>query len=122
MSEQMKRIRHEQLQHKVTKADKIAANIEDGMTLGLSGFTRAGDAKAVPMALIERAKSETFKVDVYTGASLRSDIDKEMADAGTIGKRLPFQADPTMRKKINDGGHLFVDQHLSHTAELLRHD
>lgn len=122
MSEQMKRIRHEQLQHKVTTADKIAANIEDGMTLGLSGFTRAGDAKAVPMALIERAKSETFKVDVYTGASLGSDIDKEMADAGIIGKRLPFQADPTMRKQINDGGHLFVDQHLSHTAELLRQD
>src|SRR5699024_11030297 len=48
--------------------------------------------------------------------------DKEMADAGIIGKRLPFQADPTMRKKINDGGHLFVDQHLSHTAEVLRQD
>src|SRR5699024_11388286 len=109
MSEQMKRIRHEQLQHKVTTADKIAANIEDGMTLGLSGFTRAGDAKAVPMALIERAKSETFKVDDYTGASLGSDIDKEMADTGIIVTRLPFQADPTMRKQINDDGHLLVD-------------
>jgi succinyl-CoA:acetate CoA-transferase len=35
-------------------------------------------------------------------------------------KRLPFQADPTMRKKINDGSMMFVDQHLSHTAELIR--
>src|SRR5699024_12230462 len=35
---------------------------------------------------------------------------------------LPFQADKTMRNNINEGNHLFVDQHLSHTAELLRQD
>src|SRR5699024_2700516 len=122
MNEDMNRIRYKQLQDKVTTADKIAAHIKDGMTLGLSGFTRAGDAKAVPMALIERAKSEAFKVDVYTGASLGSDIDKEMADAGIIGKRLPFQADPTMSKKINDHGQFFFDQHISHQAELLHQD
>src|SRR5699024_6158785 len=28
----------------------------------------------------------------------------------------------TMRNNINEGNHLFVDQHLSHTAELLRQD
>src|SRR5699024_12586487 len=104
MNEDMNRIRYKQLQDKVTTADKIAAQIKDGITLGLSGFTRAGDAKAVPMALIERAKSEAFKVDVYTGASLGSDIDKEIADAGIIGKRLTFKADRTLRKKINYGG------------------
>ena len=38
----------------------------------MSGFTRAGDAKVVPMALVERAKNEKFKIDVYTGASLRT--------------------------------------------------
>src|SRR5690606_8887106 len=37
-----------------------------------------------------------------------------------VHKRLPFQADATMRKHINTGDHLFVDQHLSHTAELIR--
>ncbi|EAO51531.1 Succinyl-CoA:coenzyme A transferase [Bacillus thuringiensis serovar israelensis ATCC 35646] len=35
---------------------------------------------------------------------------------------MPFQADATMRKGINNGDFLFVDQHLSHTAELLRAD
>src|SRR5699024_12566504 len=110
------------LHTKGTTADKMAAQMKDRMKLEVSGFTRGDDAKEVPMVLIERAKSEAFKVDVYTGASLGSDIDKEMADAGIIGNRVPFQADPTMRKKINDGGHLFVDQHLSHTAELLRQD
>ncbi|MGR5874676.1 hypothetical protein ACT7DH_13015 [Bacillus pacificus] len=29
------------------------------MTLGLSGFTRAGDAKAVPFALVNRVKNDT---------------------------------------------------------------
>ena len=93
------------------------------MTLGLSGFTRAGDAKAVPTALVERAKKgETFKVNVYTGASLGSNIDKMFAEAGIVAKRLPFQAEPLMRKAINTGEHLFVDQHLSHTSEMLRAD
>ena len=90
------------------------------MTLGLSGFTRAGDAKAVPFALVERAKNEKFKVNVFTGASLGSDIDKLLSEAGIVNKRLPFQADATMRKNINAGDHLFVDHHLSHTSEIIR--
>ncbi|WP_033827450.1 acetyl-CoA hydrolase/transferase family protein [Bacillus andreraoultii] len=110
------------LKDRIVSADEAATWIEDGMTLGLSGFTRAGDAKAVPFALIERAKSQPLKVNVYTGASLGSDVDKLMAENGMILKRLPFQADKTMRTKINQGELLFVDQHLSHTAELLRAD
>ncbi|QHS22408.1 acetyl-CoA hydrolase/transferase family protein [Virgibacillus sp. MSP4-1] len=114
------RIKDSQLKEKVVSAEEAATWIQDGMTLGLSGFTRAGDVKAVPTALVKRAENESFKVNVFTGASLGSDIDKMFAEAGIIQKRLPFQADPTMRKKINQGEHLFVDHHLSHTAELLR--
>lgn len=110
------------LRDRVVTAETAASWIKDGMTLGLSGFTRAGDAKAVPFALIEKAKRQPFKVNVYTGASLGSDIDKLMAEAGMINKRLPFQADSVMRKKINAGEMLFVDQHLSHTAEFIRSD
>ncbi|WP_134687276.1 acetyl-CoA hydrolase/transferase family protein [Brevibacillus migulae] len=116
------RLRDHRLQHKIVSAEEAAAWITDGMTLGLSGFTRAGDAKAVPMALAARAEDKPFKVNVYTGASLGSDIDKVMAEVGMIHKRLPFQADATMRKKINQGEMLFVDQHLSHTAEAIRAD
>ena len=110
------------LQDRVVSAEEAATWIENGMTLGLSGFTRAGDAKAVPHALVERAKQEPLKVNVYTGASLGSDVDTLMAENGMILKRLPFQADKTMRTKINQGELLFVDQHLSHTAELIRAD
>lgn len=114
------RIKDPRLHDRVVSAEEAASWIQDGMTLGLSGFTRAGDVKAVPTALIKRAAGETFKVNVFTGASLGSDIDKMFAEAGIVSKRLPFQADATMRKKINEGEHLFVDHHLSHTAELLR--
>jgi succinyl-CoA:acetate CoA-transferase len=120
MDNNLKRIRDPRLWDRVVTPEEAAEWIEDGMTLGLSGFTRAGDVKAVPFALVNRAKSKTFKVNVYTGASLGSDVDKLFAEAGILGKRLPFQADPTMRKKINSGELLFVDQHLSHTAELVR--
>lgn len=121
MGMKLDRIGDARLHDRVVTAEEAASWIQDGMTLGLSGFTRAGDVKAVPTALIQRAEAgEKLKVNVFTGASLGSDIDKMMADAGIIHKRLPFQADPTMRKKINAGEHLFVDHHLSHTAEMVR--
>lgn len=37
-------------------AGEAAGRIEDGMTVGFSGFTPAGAAKAVPSALAERAR------------------------------------------------------------------
>lgn len=121
MEEKLKRIHLGELRDRITSAEEAASWIEDGMTLGLSGFTRAGDAKAVPTALVERANNgEQFKVNVFTGASLGADIDKILAESGIVNKRLPFQADAAMRKAINTGEHLFVDQHLSHTSELLR--
>lgn len=114
------RIKHETLQNRVVSAEEAASWIQDGMTLGLSGFTRAGDVKAVPFALAKRAETEAIKVSVYTGASLGSDVDKLFAEKGMLNKRLPFQADPTMRKKINEGEFQFIDQHLSHTSEWVR--
>ncbi|MGI2328073.1 acetyl-CoA hydrolase/transferase family protein [Planococcus sp. YIM B11945] len=120
MEQQLDRIKALELQDRIVSPEEAASWIQDGMTLGLSGFTRAGDVKAVPYALVKRAETEKFKVNVFTGASLGSDIDKLFAEAGIVGKRLPFQADPAMRKKINEGEMLFVDHHLSHTAEWIR--
>ncbi|MFJ9500131.1 acetyl-CoA hydrolase/transferase family protein [Brevibacillus centrosporus] len=116
------RLRDKRMAEKIVTAEEAASWIENGMTIGLSGFTRAGDSKVVPVTLAERAKHENqpFGVNVYTGASMGADVDSVMAEAGIVLKRLPFQADATMRKKINDGSIMFVDQHLSHTAELIR--
>lgn len=120
MEKNLGRIKAAPLQKRIVTPEEAASWIQDGMTLGLSGFTRAGDVKAVPFALVQRAETESFKVNVYTGASLGSDIDKLFAEAGIVAKRLPFQAEPAMRKKINEGEMLFVDHHLSHTAEWIR--
>ncbi|XJZ25740.1 acetyl-CoA hydrolase/transferase family protein [Bacillota bacterium Lsc_1132] len=122
MENQYSRIRDQRLYDRVVTPEEAASWIHDGMTLGLSGFTRAGDAKAVPFALVKKAEKEPLKVNIYTGASLGSDIDKVFAEVGMINKRLPFQADPTMRKKINQGELYFTDHHLSQTAEWLRSD
>jgi succinyl-CoA:acetate CoA-transferase len=114
------RIRLPALRERVTSPEAAAQWIQDGMTIGMSGFTRAGDAKVVPMALAERASKESLKITLMTGASLGSDVDKTLTQAGVLARRLPFQADPVLRAAINRGEVMFVDQHLSETVELLR--
>lgn len=115
-----KRIGISGLLDKVTSAEKAASMIQDGNVVGMSGFTRAGDAKVVPLALAERAKNEKLKIDVYTGASLGPEVDQILAEAGGIRKRGPYQGDPALRNLINKGEVLYVDAHLSHNAELVR--
>lgn len=56
------RIRYKDYLHRVISAEKASAYIQDGMTVGLSGFTRAGEAKAVPLACIERARKNRLKL------------------------------------------------------------
>ena len=114
------RIRLATLMDKVMTADRAAALFRDGMTVGMSGFTRAGDAKALPLALVERARQAPLHLTLLTGASLGNDSDGLMANAGVVARRMPFQADAALRRKINTGEVMFIDQHLSETAEQLR--
>jgi len=114
------RIRHRPLMDKLVTADEAAAMIEDGMVIGMSGFTRAGEAKAVPLALAERARKHPLKITLMTGASLGNDLDKTLVDAHVVARRMPFQSDPALRKAINAGEVMFIDQHLSETVEQLR--
>jgi succinyl-CoA:acetate CoA-transferase len=114
------RIQLKSLWGRVVGAEEAALHIHDGMTVGMSGFTRAGDAKVVPLALAERATEEKLKITLITGASLGSDVDRTLAAAGVLARRIPFQADPVLRAAINRGEVMFVDQHLSETVELLR--
>lgn len=114
------RIRLPSLHDKVMPAAQAAALIENGMTVGMSGFTRAGEAKAVPQALADRARLDPLQITLMTGASLGNDLDKQLTDAGVLARRMPFQVDSTLRKAINDGKVMFIDQHLSETVEQLR--
>ena len=114
------RIRHGGLRDKIITAEEAASFIRDGMTVGMSGFTRAGEAKAVPMALAARAQTDPLQITLLTGASLGNDLDKTLAEAHVLKRRMPFQSDPGLRKSINAGEVMFVDQHLSQTVEMLR--
>jgi len=114
------RIRHPALHDRIMTAEQAATLFRDGMTVGMSGFTRAGDCKALPKALADRAAAEGLSLTLITGASLGNDSDGMMAQSGLLARRLPFQVDGVLRKMINDGRVMFLDQHLSETVEQLR--
>jgi succinyl-CoA:acetate CoA-transferase len=121
MNEEYKdRIRSPLLRERVTNAADAARWIRDGMTVGMSGFTRAGDVKVVPFALAERARHDKLKITLLTGASMGNDVDKILTEAGVLARRMPFQADPVLRAAINRGEVMYLDQHLSETVEMLR--
>lgn len=114
MENNLDRIRDQRLKDRVVTPEEAASWIESGMTLGLSGFTRAGDVKAVPFALVNRVKNDkSFKVNVYTGASLGSDVDKLFAEAGILGKRLPSKPMQLCEKElITETFYLWISTYL----------
>lgn len=113
------RIRFQNYKDKVISAHQAAGFFKDKMVIGSSGFTKAGDSKAVLPAFALRAEHENIGITLITGASLGHTTDADLARSNALYKRMPFQVDPVMRGKINSGDILFIDQHLSETAELL---
>jgi succinyl-CoA:acetate CoA-transferase len=53
------RIRMNSLLDRVVTPEEAALSIKNGMTIGMSGFTRAGEAKAVPLALAKNRKENS---------------------------------------------------------------
>lgn len=113
------RIKAAYLRDKVTTAQEAVKLIKDGMFVGSSGFTKAGDSKVVLPALARYGQDNDIKVTLITGASLGHGTDGKLANAGVLKKRMPFQVDRDLRTRINSGEILFIDQHLSEAAELL---
>lgn len=101
-------------------SEEAAQLFKDKMVVASSGFTKAGDSKAVLAALAERAKTEPLKITLMTGASLGHGTDGALAEADALSLRFPFQVDPILRKAINKGEVLFIDQHLGETVTLLK--
>lgn len=103
-------------------AEEAAACINHGDTVAFSGFTPAGAAKAVPEALAVRARQEhgrgkDFRLRVLTGASSGRCIDEDLAAAGAIMWRAPYQTGDSLRRQINRGEVEYVDMHLSHVPQ-----
>jgi acetyl-CoA hydrolase len=110
----------------ILTAEEAAALIQDGQTVGFSGFTAAGSPKAVPSALAKRAEAEhaagrPFQVGVLTGASTGPSLDGALARAEAIRFRTPYQSDPLLRQQINAGKVRFVDMHLSLLPQNVRY-
>jgi acetyl-CoA hydrolase len=110
----------------ILTAEEAADLIPHGATIGFSGFSPAGAAKAIPTALARKAKLEhaagrDFKVGVLTGASTGPSLDEALAEAEAISFRTPYQSSPTLRKQINTGKVRFVDMHLSQLPQVVRY-
>ncbi|WP_281491820.1 acetyl-CoA hydrolase/transferase family protein [Thioclava sp. L04-15] len=117
------RKRHAGLTHKVMSAEEAAQLIDNGATIGMSGFTGSGYPKAVPMALAARIEAEhaagrPFKVKIWSGASTGPELDGALAKADGIEFRLPYNSDPIARERINKGQMKYFDMHLSQVAPM----
>jgi acyl-CoA hydrolase len=115
--------RHAGLAGKVVPAEEAAAHIRHGDTVGMSGFAGAGYPKAVPQALAREIHEaheagQSFRVDVWTGASTAPEPDGARAAAEGIELRLPYRSDPVGRQKIAAGLKEYIDVHLSHVAQV----
>jgi acetyl-CoA hydrolase len=110
----------------ILTAEEAASLIQNGSTIGFSGFTPAGAAKAIPRALAAKANAEhaagrEFKVGVLTGASTGPSLDGALAEAEAISFRTPYQSNATLRKQINSGQVKFFDMHLSLLPQVVRY-
>ena len=118
------RIQCTKLRNKIMSAEEAASLIPSGVNVGMSGFTGSGYPKAVPSALAKRIMDaniygKKFKIGVWTGASTAPDLDGALAMVDGVEMRLPYQSDPTCRKRINAGEMEYIDIHLSHVAQFV---
>lgn len=115
----MDRILFKDYESRIMTADKAALLIDDKAVVGASGFTKAGDSKSVLPAFAKRAANEDVAITLITGASLGYTTDADLAANNALLRRMPFMADPALRKSINDYKLKYIDQHLSETVEQL---
>src|SRR6056297_1536758 len=104
--------------------EQAVAGICHGDTISFSGFSPAGAAKALPLALAARARKahargNRFRVRVLTGASSGRCIDEDLALAEAISWRAPYQSGDTLRRQINRQEVEYVDHHLSHVPQMV---
>ncbi|MDR1791055.1 MAG: acetyl-CoA hydrolase/transferase family protein [Propionibacteriaceae bacterium] len=117
----MTRVAKKKWRSKLMSAEDAAKLIKNGMNVGVSGFTGSGYPKAVPVALAQQIaaaheRGEEFQVGIFTGASTAPELDGSLSDVYGMKLRMPYQSDPSMRNRINDGTTTYVDAHLSHSG------
>jgi len=119
-----RQLRNPMLFDKVVSADTAASLIEDGMTLGISGFAISGYPKAVTLALAEQVKNgRDIKVNITSGASVGIEIEEALAACNAVGTRFPYYAssNKSMKERINKGEIDYFDMHLSHCGQQINY-
>jgi len=117
------RIRNFELMKKVVTPEEAAMLVKSGMNIAASGFTLSGYPKAVPLALAKRVNEdgEKIKINLFTGASVGDELDGELARAGIIAKRLPYQTNDSLRNSINKGECDYLDIHMSQVPQYIKY-
>ena len=110
--------------NKITAAE-AAAMIQNGQSVGLSGFTPAGVAKCTPAEIAKKAEAEhaagrEFKISIFTGASTGQSCDGALSNAHAIDFRAPYTTNPDFRKNVNQNTLHYSDLNLSNMATQLR--
>lgn len=110
----------------ILTAREAAEMIENGATVGLSGFTAPGTPKAITEAIAEKAVREheagrPFKINLFSGASTSDHADGALARANAYNMRAPYQNVPDLRKRINTHDCHYFDRHLSEMAQEVRY-
>ena len=111
---------------RVMSADQAVKAIRPGDTVAISGFASAGTPKCFVPALAARIRAArdagaNFTINLLTGASVSTETERQLAEIDGISLRMPYQADPTARAKINTGRMDYIDIHLSHVAQQVWH-
>ncbi|MBP5197263.1 MAG: acetyl-CoA hydrolase [Bacteroidaceae bacterium] len=106
-------------------AAEAAALIQNGQTIGLSGFTPAGVPKCTPAEIAKKAEAEhaagrPFKISVFTGASTGQSCDGALSNVGAIDFRAPYTTNPDFRKNVNQNTLNYSDLNLSNMATQIR--
>jgi succinate CoA transferase len=110
----------------VFTAEEAADYVQNGFSVGVSGFTIPGNPKKVPVAIADKARREheagrEFKVNLFSGASSNDYTDGELSRAHAIDFRAPYQSSPELRKRINAHELQYNDRHLSEMAQEFRY-
>ena len=110
--------------NKITAAE-AAALIENGQTIGLSGFTPAGTPKCTPAEIAKKAEAEheagrPFKISIISGASTGQSCDGALANAQAIDFRTPYTTNADFRKRVNMNEINYHDLNLSNLATQMR--
>lgn len=107
------------LRGKVCTARQAAALIPEGAVVAASGYTGAGDPKAVLAALAERgAAGELHGIDLITAAQLSRTAEEALAQAGVLRRRAPFSVAGAVRRLANSGALSYVEVSMAKMPRL----